>query len=106
MLRRDPVRAARRATGGAALLSCETPRGSSPEIGLQVSPGMVLVVIGLALAALGLVGMTGLLDWFGHLPGDIRIERGSTRIYIPITSLIIVSAVLTLIVQILARFFR
>ncbi len=73
---------------------------------MQDSPGLLLVVIGLALAALGLAWMTGLLDWFGRLPGDIRIERGSTRIYIPITSMIIVSAVLTLIVQIVARFFR
>lgn len=73
---------------------------------MQFSPGMLLVVIGLALAVIGLVVMTGAFDWFGRLPGDIRIERGSTRIYIPITSMILVSLVLTLVVHVIARFFR
>lgn len=73
---------------------------------MQFSPGMLLVAIGLTLAIIGLIVMTGAFDWFGRLPGDIRIERGSTRIYIPITSMILVSLVLTLVVQVIARFFR
>lgn len=73
---------------------------------MGTSPGMILVVIGLALAALGLVVMTGAFDWFGRLPGDIRIERGNTRIYIPITSMILVSVALSAIVHLITRFFR
>lgn len=73
---------------------------------MQISPGMLLVIIGAVLVVAGLVVMTGLFDWFGRLPGDIRIERDDTRIHIPITSMVIVSIALTLVIQVIARFFR
>lgn len=43
------------------------------------------------------------LNWFGKLPGDIRIESGSTRIFIPITSMLVVSVVLTLLFNLFRR---
>lgn len=43
------------------------------------------------------------LNWFGRLPGDIRIETGQGKIFIPITSMLIVSVLLTLIVNIFKR---
>jgi len=73
---------------------------------LQPSPGILLIAAGLALVLIGLAVTTGLLDWFGRLPGDIRIERGNTRVYVPITSMVIVSIALSLVVHIVARFFR
>jgi hypothetical protein len=73
---------------------------------MQTAPGVLLVVIGTVLVVAGLVVMTGLFDWFGRLPGDIRIERGDSRIYIPITSMVIVSVVLSLVIQVIVRFFR
>lgn len=39
---------------------------------------------------------------FGRLPGDIRIENENTKIYIPITSMLILSAIFSLI----SYFFR
>ncbi len=60
--------------------------------------GITLLLIGLAL-----VYAPGLLSWFGRLPGDIHIERGQTRVFIPITSMIVVSLALTLIVNLLFR---
>lgn len=67
--------------------------------------GKGLIVLGLALVAVGLVLLyaPGLLNWFGKLPGDIRIESENGRTFIPITSMIIVSVVLTLIVILLGR---
>lgn len=64
-----------------------------------------LIVLGLALVALGLVWQfaPGLLSWFGKLPGDIRITRGDSRVYIPITSMIIVSIILSIIVNVFFR---
>ena len=44
-----------------------------------------------------------LLNWFGKLPGDIRIESGRSRIFIPITSMIIVSIVVTVLINIFRR---
>lgn len=65
---------------------------------LFIVAGVALLLIGLAL-----VYAPGLLNWFGRLPGDIHIERGQTRVFIPITSMIIVSLALTLIVNLFFR---
>ena len=58
-----------------------------------------LIIVGVVILCVGLLMhfAPGLLKWFGHLPGDIRIENDNTRIYIPITSMILVSLVLTII---------
>jgi hypothetical protein len=45
----------------------------------------------------------GLLGWFGRLPGDIRIESGNSRVFIPITSMILLSILLTIIVNLFRR---
>jgi hypothetical protein len=37
--------------------------------------------------------------WFGNLPGDIRIESENTSVFIPITSMIVVSVGLTLLIN-------
>lgn len=65
----------------------------------------LLIAAGLALLVIGLVWQfaPGLVSWFGRLPGDIRIERGDTRFYFPITSMIIVSVLLSLIVSLFFR---
>jgi hypothetical protein len=47
---------------------------------------------------------TGALSWFGRLPGDIRFGGERARVYIPITSMLIVSLVLSLIMYVLRRF--
>jgi hypothetical protein len=39
------------------------------------------------------------LNWFGKLPGNIRIESQRVKVFIPITSMVIVSVILTLIVN-------
>ena len=48
----------------------------------------------------------GLFSWFGHLPGDVRIESENSRVLIPITSMIVVSIVLTLVVNAVAWLLR
>ena len=66
----------------------------------------VLVIgIGVAVVVVGLLIMTGALGWFGRLPGDIRIERESVRVYIPITSMLVASLVLSALIALLRRFF-
>jgi hypothetical protein len=67
--------------------------------------GKVLIGIGLALVALGLVWTVapGLLSWFGRLPGDLRIETRSGEVFVPLTSMILVSLALTLIVNLVFR---
>ena len=48
---------------------------------------------------------SGALGWFGRLPGDVRIERESVHVYIPIVSMLLVSASLSLLLYLLRRFF-
>jgi len=43
------------------------------------------------------------LNWFGKLPGDIRIETEQGKLFIPITSMLIVSVVLTVLLNIFKR---
>ena len=69
------------------------------------SAGLLVIVAGLCVAIVGLLIFSGGLSWFGRLPGDIRIERGSFRVYMPITSMLLVSAALSLLIYLLRRFF-
>jgi hypothetical protein len=65
--------------------------------------GQLLFFVGLALAAVGVLAWVGALSWFGRLPGDIRIATGNVRIYIPITSMLLVSLLMTLLLSIFRR---
>jgi hypothetical protein len=71
----------------------------------QGSLGPLLVGLGIVLALVGLLVWSGALAWFGRLPGDIRIERESVRVYIPIISMLIASVVLSLVLYIVRRMF-
>jgi hypothetical protein len=67
------------------------------------SPGPVLIGLGIALVVLGLLVWSGALSWFGRLPGDLRIERDSVRIYVPLVSMLILSVALSLLFYLLRR---
>lgn len=67
------------------------------------SAGLLIVFLGFAAVFVGLVVITGALSWFGRLPGDIRYSSGGTRIYVPITTMILVSVVLSLASFLLRR---
>ncbi len=69
------------------------------------STGLLLIALGLTAVVVGLLVWSGALSWFGRLPGDIRYERGSTRVYFPLTSMLLVSVVLSLLVNLLRRLF-
>jgi DUF2905 family protein len=70
------------------------------------SAGTYLVILGLAIAVVGLLVWSGGLSWFGRLPGDIRVERQTVRVYIPIVSMLLVSVGLSLLLYLINRFFR
>ena len=63
--------------------------------------GKSLVIIGLVVVAVGLVMMAGFP--LGRLPGDFHVKRGSFSFYFPLTSSLLVSAVLTLVLYLLRR---
>jgi hypothetical protein len=69
------------------------------------SVGSVLVTLGIGLIIVGLLVSLGGFGWFGRLPGDIRIERETVRVYIPFASMIVISIVLNLMFYLIRRFF-
>ena len=56
---------------------------------ILIIAGLVLVLVGFLWPWLGRIGL-------GRLPGDIVVEREGFRLYIPITTSLLISAVLTL----------
>lgn len=72
------------------------------------SLGRLLLFAGLALVVVGglvlLLGRTGIP--FGNLPGDFSWESGNTSVYVPLGSMIVISIVLTILVNVLLRLFR
>ncbi|HUT41611.1 MAG TPA: DUF2905 domain-containing protein [Gammaproteobacteria bacterium] len=67
--------------------------------------GKLLIIIGVLLAVLGLLlsYAPGLFGWFGHLPGDIRREGPHGTVFIPITSMIVISIVLSILLNLFFR---
>jgi len=62
-----------------------------------------LIIAGLALVAIGTIWLVAERFGLGRLPGDIVIERGNFRLYLPLASSIVVSAILSLIVWLIGR---
>ncbi len=62
--------------------------------------GRVLLVFGILLAVIG-----GGLMLFGrfHLPGDITFKSGNVTLYIPIATSIVLSIILTVVLNLLFR---
>ncbi len=70
-----------------------------------MSGGKLFIYAGLALLLIGVLlsFAPGALSWFGRLPGDIDIQRGGTRIVLPFTSMLLISVILSIIVNLLRR---
>lgn len=64
-----------------------------------------LMIIGALLLVVGAILQFApwALNWFGKLPGDIRIETERGRIFIPISSMVVVSIVLTVLINLFKR---
>jgi DUF2905 family protein len=69
--------------------------------------GKLLIIIGAVITVLGVVIQYApwLLSWFGHLPGDIRIENQHSFFFIPVTSMLVTSGILSILLYLLS-FFR
>jgi hypothetical protein len=66
---------------------------------VQVSLGKGLVLLGLLIAAAGvLLLFSDKIGWIGRLPGDITIRRGNFTFYFPLATCLIISALLSLLI--------
>jgi hypothetical protein len=62
-----------------------------------------LIVIGVVIVAIGLAWPWLSKLPLGRLPGDIVIDKPGLKIYIPVTTMILVSAVISLILWLLRK---
>ncbi len=60
--------------------------------------GSVILIIGLLLEYAPF-----LLNWFGKLPGDIRVKGENSLFFMPITSMIILSIVVSIVANLFFR---
>ena len=65
--------------------------------------GRILIVVGIVLVVVGGLAVLGVRLPFGRLPGDIAIEGERGGIYIPIVTMLIISVVLTVLVNLFLR---
>ena len=68
--------------------------------------GRFLMVLGGIIFLVGVVAVVGGRMGLGSLPGDIAVRRGNTSFYFPVVSSIVISLVLTVILNLVLRFFR
>jgi Protein of unknown function (DUF2905) len=69
--------------------------------------GRLLIIAGIVLAGLGLLIVVGPnLPALGRLPGDIHIDRGNVQVYIPFGTMIVISIVLTVLLNVFGFFGR
>ncbi len=66
--------------------------------------GKSLIVLGLVIAAVGVaITLGGKIDWLGRLPGDIRIQGKNGTFYFPLTTCLLLSALISFILWLLRR---
>lgn len=70
---------------------------SSQQLGLLVIAGGLVAIL------VGLLIWVGALSWFGHLPGDIRVVGDNATVFIPITSMLLLSLGLSLLLALVRR---
>ncbi len=81
---------------------------------MEFRPGFFLVILGIILIFLGIImslDLTKIASFIsktkiGNLPGDIVFKKDNFTFYFPIVSSIIISALLTLVLNIIARMFK
>ncbi|HEX6913757.1 MAG TPA: DUF2905 domain-containing protein [Chitinophagaceae bacterium] len=74
---------------------------------MDQNTGKYILLFGLLIVLIGVIVyfFHDRFHWIGRLPGDIRIEKENFRFYFPITTMILASLLITLIVNIIRRFF-
>jgi hypothetical protein len=70
--------------------------------------GRILIIIGIVLALIGvLILIAGrFFPWMGNLPGDFSFEGENFKVYIPFATMILVSILGTILLNIIIRIFR
>ena len=69
--------------------------------------GRLLMLLGSGIFILGLIlVLAGRVPWLGNLPGDIRYEGENFKLYFPLATMILLSILATVILNIVVRIFN
>ncbi|MCA9937012.1 MAG: DUF2905 domain-containing protein [Anaerolineales bacterium] len=70
--------------------------------------GKLLIIIGLVITLSGVLVLlaTRYLPWLGNLPGDFRLEGENFRIYFPLATMLLISLLGSILLNIIIRIFR
>ena len=65
----------------------------------------ILIGLGILLVIIGVIWLLfpNALSWIGNLPGDIKHTSGNTRVYFPVVTMIVISIVATILLNIFNR---
>ncbi len=68
--------------------------------------GRILIFLGILLVVIGffVIFLDNGLGWFGSLPGDIQVEGENFSVYIPITTMVLLSIIINLLLRIISRY--
>lgn len=68
----------------------------------------ILIIIGLVVVGAGILLLVAVrfFPWLGDLPGDFRIERENFKVYVPLATMLLVSILATVLLNIVIRIFR
>ncbi|MFW5942303.1 MAG: DUF2905 domain-containing protein [Chloroflexota bacterium] len=75
---------------------------------MMIDFARLLIIIGLTIAFAGLLILLAsrFFPWLGNLPGDIRVERENFRLYVPLATMLLISILGTILLNIVIRIFR
>jgi hypothetical protein len=66
--------------------------------------GRFLIVAGLILVVIGTLMTFGAMHWLGRLPGDVRVERPGFKLFIPLTTCILLSILISVVLYFVSKF--
>ena len=74
---------------------------------MQSETGKYIIIAGIVIVLLGVIiyFFHDKLNWIGRLPGDIRIEKENFRFYFPITTMILLSVIASLLIWLWRKIF-
>ena len=66
--------------------------------------GRLLIIGGVILAVIGVViVLAPNIPFLGRLPGDIRIDNGNVKVFIPLGTMLVISLILTVVLNLANR---
>ena len=65
----------------------------------------ILILLGIVLVVVGVIWLVfpNAFSWLGNLPGDIKHTSGNTRVYFPVVTMLVLSVVATIILNLFNR---